>query len=260
MKRSIKITVWSIVAVILLLGCIIGGKLFYNFLYEKFNPPFEETIIFPDEGRENPADTTFTVNGIEIKMIGVKGGKINCKGLRETIELKDFYIGETEVTQELWMSIMGNNPSVHKDSIFCPVECIDLVECLDFVHKLDSVSGVEFYIQSYPEWLYTAHLGCKNLNTSYDDSSMSWYKENSGNTTHPVKQKKPNTLGIYDMVGNVPEWTISGSDPLFFVMGDSYENEKDGINIDTHDVYHASIKMGSTGLRLVCYPKKQKEQ
>lgn len=251
---------WSIAAVILLLVCFIGGKLLYNFLYEKFNPPFEKTTIVPAEGRENPTDTTFTVNGIEIKMIGVRGGKINCNGLRNTIELNDFYIGETEVIQELWVSVMGNNPSVHRDSLRYPVECVDLVECLEFVHRLDSVSGIEFYIQSYPEWLYAAHLGSKDLNTSYNDDSMSWYKENSGNTTHPVKQKKPNALGIYDMVGNVSEWTISGSDPLFFVMGDSYENEKDGINIDAHDVYHANIKMGSTGLRLVCYPQKQKEQ
>lgn len=62
---------------------------------------------------------------------------------------------------------MGNNPSVHKDSILCPIEGIDLVECLEFVHKLDSVSGIKCYIQSYPEWLYVAHLGGKDANMSY---------------------------------------------------------------------------------------------
>lgn len=260
MKRNIKITGWAIGAIILLSGCIIGGFLIKNYLYEKFNPPFEETTIYLEDSREIPADTTFTVNGIEIKMIGVKGGKINCKGLRETIELKDFYIGETEVPQKLWMSIMGNNPSVHKDSVLNPMEGIDLVECLEFVHKLDSVSGIKFYIQSYPEWLYVAHLGGRNANTSYDDDSMSWYKENSDSTTHPVKQKRPNALGVYDMVGNVSEWTISGSDPLFFVMGCSYETEKENCKIDARDVYHANIKMGSTGLRLVCYPEAVEKQ
>lgn len=260
MKRKIKVAVWIIIAIIILVGCAIGGLLLKNYLYETLNPPFEETTIYPDDSRENPVDTTFTVNGIEIKMIGVKGGKINCKGLRETIELKDFYIGETEVTQELWMSIMGNNPSIHKDSILCPVEGIDLVECLEFVHKLDSVSGIRFYIQSYPEWLYVAHLGGKDANTSYYDDSTSWYKENSDNTIHPVKQKHPNALGVYDMVGNVSEWTISGSDPLFFVMGGSFETEKKNCKIDAHDVYHTNIKMGSTGLRLVCYPKKSHDK
>lgn len=255
MKRKIKITAWTIAAIILLSGCVFGGLFLKNYLYEKFNPLFEETTIFPDGSRVCPTDTTFTVNGIEIKMIGVKGGKINCKGFRETIELNDFYIGETEVTQELWMSVMGDNPSSYNDSILCPVESIDLVECLEFVHKLDSVSGIKFYVQSYPEWLYVAHLGCRNANTSYYDDSMSWYKENSDDTTHPVKQKKPNALGVYDMVGNVSEWTISGSDPLFFVMGGSYETEKECCKIDAYDIYHAYIKTESTGLRLVCYPK-----
>lgn len=259
MKHNIKIATWIIAAIILLSGCIFGGFFLKNYLYEMFNPPFEETTIFPDDSRECPTDTTFTVNGVEFKMIGIKGGKINCKALRETIELKNFYIGETEVTQELWASVMGENPSVHKDSILCPVEGVDLVECLDFVHKLDSVSGHKFYIQSYPEWLYVAHLGCMDTDTSYYDDSMSWYKENSDNTIHPVKQKKPNAQGVYDMIGNVSEWTISGSDPLFFVMGGSYETEKESCKIDAHDVYHANIKMGSTGLRLVYYPKVVKE-
>ena len=57
------------------------------------------------------------------------------------------------------------------------------------------------------------------------------------------------------MIGNVSEWTISGSDPLFFVVGGSYETEKESLSIDAHEVDHANIKMGSLGLRLVYYPK-----
>lgn len=259
MKRNVKIGVWVIATMMLLLGCVIGGLFLKDYLYDKFNPPFEETTIFPDESRERPADITFTVNGIEINMIGIRGGKICCKGFRDTIELDNFYIGETEVTQELWMSIMGDNLSNHRGDILCPVEDIDLVECLEFVHRLDSVSGVNFYIQSYPEWLYVARLGCMDTNISYCDDSMSWYKENSDNTTHPVKQKRPNTLGVYDMVGNVAEWTISGSDPLFCVVGGSYETEKERCKIEDYDIDHANIKMGSIGLRLVYCPKVSKE-
>ena len=255
MKLKNKTTAWVAVAITLVIVSIIGGFLFKDYLYDVVYPPFEETTIFPDDSRENPADTTFTVNGIEIKMIGVKGGKINCKGLRKTIEFDDFYIGETEVTQELWISIMGNNPSVHNDNVLCPVENVSLPDCADFVHKLDSVSGIKFYLQSYPEWLYAAHLGIKDANTLCYDESLSWCKDNSDGITHPVKQKKPNALGNYDMIGNVSEWTTSGSDPLFFVMGGSYETEKNNFKIDAYDICHASVKMGSIGFRLVCYPE-----
>lgn len=255
MKLKNKTTAWVAVAITLVIVCIIGGFLFKDHLYDVLYPPFEETTIFPDDNREKPADTTFTVNGVAIKMIGVKGGKINCKKLRKTIELDDFYIGETEVTQELWVAIMGDNPSVHKDSLLCPVENVSLLDCADFVHKLDSVSGIKFYIQSYPEWLYAAHLGGKDAGTSYYDDKASWYKENSDSISHPVKQKKPNALGVYDMVGNVSEWTISGPDPFFFVMGGSYETEKENCKIDASDFYHADIQVASTGLRLVWYPE-----
>ena len=244
-KRELFILAFSLSVLLLIGGVAWIGR---DVLYDVFNPSFDETTIFPDEAKEHPHDTTFTVNNIEFKMIGVKGGKINCTGLRKTIELKDFFIGETEVTQRLWKEVMGYNPSENQDSILNPVENVDLVECLTFVHRLDSITGVDFYVQSYPEFLYAAYLGGK-------DDEMCWVKENANNTSHPVKQKIPNSLGIYDLFGNVSEWTISGSDPLFFVMGGSYKTEK-GAKPDSKDIYHAKVKGSDTGLRLVCYPKK----
>ena len=254
MKRIVKISA-GIITVVLLLACVIGGV----WLVIKLRSPFEKTTIIAEEGIVSPPDTTFVVNGIEIKMIGVKKGKINCKGLRETIELDDFYIGETEVTQELWMAIMGDNPSKNKDSILCPVENIDLVKCVEFVHKLDSISGIDFDIQSYPQWLYAAHLGNRNdMSLSFDGDaldSVGWHKGNSGDRTHPVKQKQPNDLGIYDMIGNVSEWTISGTDPLFIVVGLGFDIDQSSCGVlGKRELDHAYYKTEAIGLRLVYCP------
>ncbi len=254
MKRVYKITLWIVGGIVLLCAGIIG----VFFLKDVLNPDFKETTIYTDNNRVALADTTINVNGISVKMIGVKGGKIDCKGLKETIELDDFYIGETEVTQELWSAIMGNNPSVHQSGDSLPVENVDLVECLEFVNKLDSVSGHHFYMPTYPQWLYVGYLSKQLPADSNRLDGVAWHRGNAGNATHNVKQRTPNSLGVYDMLGNVAEWTISGSDPLFIVAGGSYETDKDKCNDINREFDHCKVKTGSLGLRLVLYPDKSK--
>lgn len=207
MKRVHKIAAWFVGSIVLLTICLIVCVK----LWDNFKPDFEDTIIFPDESRIVPTDTTFNVKGVMIKMIGIKGGKINCRGLKKTIELDNFYISETEVTQELWTAIMGDNPSILNRGDSLPVENVDLIDCLRFVNILDSITGKSFDIPPYSYWLYAAHLGIMQTNTNTLDS-IAWHQGNSESTTHVVKQKNPNSLGIYDMFGNVAEWTISGSD------------------------------------------------
>lgn len=255
MKRGYKRTVRIVGGIALLCACVIGVYL----LKDVLNPDFKETTIYPDESRVAPKDTIIGVNGVEIKMIGVKGGKIDCKGLKKTIELEDFYIGETEVTQELWSAIMGNNPSINQTGDSLPVENVDLVECLEFVNKLDSVSGLDFYIPTYPQWLYVGYSGKQLPADGKALDNFAWYRDNSGDTTHNVKQKNPNSLGVYDMLGNVAEWTISGSDPLFIVTGGSYDTEKGKCNDELREFDHCNVKSSSLGLRLVMYPESSKK-
>lgn len=254
MKRGYKITAWIVGGILLLCVCVIGMFL----LKDVLNPDFEKTTIYHDEGRVALADTTINVNGVQIKMIGVKGGKIECKGLKKTIELDDFYIGETEVTQELWSAIMGNNPSLNQEGDSLPVENVDLIECLEFIKKLDSLTGKDFYIPTYPQWLYVGYLSEQFPINEKELDNFVWTRENSENITHSVKQKEHNSLGVYDMLGNVAEWTISGPDPLFIVAGGSYETEKDKCNDELHEFDHCNVKTGTLGLRLVLYPDRPK--
>lgn len=249
MKRGLNITIASIVALILVAAGIITAPLLKNLLNDIANPAYKETKIFPNDSRTNPKDTTICFKGIEIKMIGIRGGKIHCEGLRNEVELADFYLGETEVTQKLWKAVMGDNPAINQGGDAFPVESVDLIDCLEFVSKLDSLSGIAFTIQSYPQWLYATHLGrvadCDNCLTD-----MAWFEENSDGATHPVKQKHADALGLYDMLGNVAEWTINGSDPLYFTVGGSYESDKSHCGAAMRDMAHAEVTHKSIGLRL----------
>ena len=124
---------------------------------------------------------------------------------------KDFYMGETEVTQALWEYVMDSNPSTFKDPNK-PVEMGSWDECQVFLSKLSELTGVRFRLPTEAEWEYVARGGNKTQLTQYSGSAnvdeVGWYYPNSQNTTHAVKTKKPNELGFYDMSGNVWEFCM----------------------------------------------------
>jgi formylglycine-generating enzyme required for sulfatase activity len=127
---------------------------------------------------------------------------------------KPFYMGKYPVTQEEWEKLMGNNPSEFKKAgKRAPVETVSWNDCQEFIKKLNQKEGKTYRLPTEAEWEYSARGGVSGGSTIYtygDDVSKlgdyAWYDGNSGNTTHPVGQKKPNSLGLYDMMGNVREW------------------------------------------------------
>ena len=176
---------------------------------------------------ENP-NPDFDVNGVTFKMIKVEGGtfkmgaqKDNPNGTNydnyadsdekpvHSVTLSDYYIGETEVTQELWESVMGSNPSYFSGSQK-PVEKVSWDDCQDFITKLNELTGKNFRLPTEAEWEYAARGGNKSKGYKYSGSNtigdVAWYDGNSNSQTHDVKTKLPNELGIYDMSGNVWEW------------------------------------------------------
>ena len=145
---------------------------------------------------------TFTVNGVTFTMIEVEGNGNN---------ISDYYIGETEVTQALWQAVMGTNPSNFSDNPQRPVEQVSWNKCKEFITKLNELTGKTFRLPTDAEWKYAAKGGNESHGYTYSGSNtvgdVAWYKDNSSNQTHDVKTKSPNELGIYDMSGNVAEWT-----------------------------------------------------
>ena len=129
---------------------------------------------------------------------------------------QDYYLGKYPVTQQQWEAVMGNNPSDFKGGSL-PVETVSWDDAQLFIKKLNQLSGKKNYrLPTEEEWEYACWAGTTSEYYFGDDESQlgeyAWYEGNAGRTTHPVGQKKPNEWGLYDMAGNVWEWTDSWYD------------------------------------------------
>jgi formylglycine-generating enzyme required for sulfatase activity len=133
---------------------------------------------------------------------GCSVGDIQCfdwEDSRKRIEISQgFWIGQTEVTQEAFQKVMGSNPSMYKGRNR-PVDQISWNDAVQYC----AAAGMRLPTES--EWEFAARGG--QPTSRYDAlDAIAWYDANSGDETHPVAQKKPNALGLYDTLGNMWEW------------------------------------------------------
>jgi TonB family protein len=184
------------------------------------------------------------VNLDSIDMVFVKGGTLAmgctpeqgvCKGEEKPAHkatVGDFYIGRREVSQALWKTVMGSNPSRHYGDDNLPVENVSWNDVQEFIKKLNAKTGKKYRLPTEAEWEYAARGGNKSKGYKYsgsnnlNDVTGPTYTETSSTDT-----RQPNELGIYDMSGNVEEYTgdiVRGGDYRIYRGGHMYS--KDGVS------------------------------
>ena len=117
---------------------------------------------------------------------------------------KGFWMLETQVTQAMWKSVMGNNPSDRAGSNL-PVVCVNWNDCQEFCRKLSSKIRMKISLPTEAQWEYACRAGTTGPYAG-EIHSMGWCGYLLFGSIHPVGQKNPNAWGLYDMHGNVFEW------------------------------------------------------
>jgi formylglycine-generating enzyme required for sulfatase activity len=244
---------------------------------------------------------TITVNGVSFNMVMVEGGTFTMGATPEQgsyvydwenpthqVTLSDYRIGETEVTQALWVAVMGSNPSHftsangYDEDLNRPVESVSWNDCQVFITRLNELTGKHFRLPTEAEWEYAARGGNKSQGYIYAGSDnideVAWYinsipSQTSGTEgfgTQPVATKAPNELGLYDMSGNVWEWCqdwfgdysseaqtnptgpASGSDRI--LRGGYWHYKASCCRVSYRNFASSSDSDASCGLRLVINP------
>lgn len=139
------------------------------------------------------------------------------------VSIDSFQLAKFPVTQDLYKSIMNENPSTFKGGDL-PVETISWLDAVTFCNALSESEGKEkcyiidskeekigfnsnangFRLPTEAEWQYACQAGSKHRYGELDN--IAWFKDNSNNRTRKVGGKQPNQWGLYDMLGNVWEW------------------------------------------------------
>lgn len=153
---------------------------------------------------------------------------------------KGFWLGKYPVTQAQWQAIMQNNPSHFQLSgANRPVENVTWFDAISFCDQLnqrlsrDLPGGYQFSLPTEMQWEYACRAGAQTPyysgNTEADLARVAWYAGNSDEQTHPVGEKEANSLGLYDMHGNVEEWCHDAPSDYPHISVSDWEGKGSGL-------------------------------
>ena len=181
---------------------------------------------------------------------------------------RDFLVLRYEVTQALWESVLTgttlSNPSSFKGP-YLPVETVSWNDCTEFLTKLNAIPiirlrGYEYRLPTEEEWEYACRAGsegayCRNTNgvevAVETLDTMAWFRDNSEKQTHAVCEKEPNAFGLYDMHGNVWEWTSSVEESDRITKGGAWNGDAGRCESANRNRFYPAHRFPFVGLRLV---------
>ena len=178
---------------------------------------------------------------------------------------KSYAFGKYEVTQAQYASVMGANPSNFKGENL-PVEQVSWNDAVKFCEKLTAreralgliSENQEYRLPTSDEWEHACRAGTATRFYTGDAKSdldrAGWYGGNSGSKTHPVGQKAPNAFGLYDMHGNVWEWTATAKGPFRVDCGGGWISDADRCGSSSGDSYSPGNRYKDLGFRVVLAP------
>ena len=134
-------------------------------------------------------------------------GRYPDEGPQHQVALtQGFWMFDTPVTQELWMAVMGKNPSQFKGETR-PVDSVSWDNTQQFLARLnDQLRDEVFKLPTEAQWEYACRAGTTTRYAFGDELSSEQARFNSGDGTVPVGSYAPNDWGLFDMHGNVWEW------------------------------------------------------
>ena len=211
-------------------------------------------------------------NPFGIEMVFVEGGTFTLGpsgNESKLVTVSSFYISKYEISQQVWKSIMGSNPSQHKGDDY-PVENVSWDYVQMFIERLNAVTGLKYRLPTEAEWEYAAEGGKKGRNYSYPGygqltKNVACY---SAPYTRSVKEGWPNELGLYNMAGNVAEYCLDGygaySDlktsvnpigkskkQLKVMRGGSWRSSAENCKVNRRDFVASNNYSAERGFRLV---------
>ena len=236
---------------------------------------------------------TLTVNGIDYTFCWCPAGEFvmgspasetdrdEGEHQHRVVLTHGFWLRETEVTQQMWTSVMGTSIRdqctksggrwVTAAGDRFPIYYVNWEEAAAFCGKISALSGQDIGLPTEAQWEYACRAGTKGRFAGAEKlSEMGWYTENSDSQVHEVKTKKPNAWGLYDMHGNVYEWCsdwfgdysfqpktdpVGAEDGLTHVYrGGCWDSVERACRSAHRIKYPATSRLDYTGFRIIIVP------